>query len=202
MSSPEYNTEQRRTLLAVARASIRHGLDTGRPLNVDVQAFDPALRRNRASFVTLNERGELRGCIGSLEAYRPLVADVAENAYNAAFRDPRFPPVTPDEFDALRIHVSVLSEPEPMDFTDEADLLAQIRPGVDGLILEDRGCRGTFLPSVWEQLPDKREFLTHLKLKAGLPPNYWSPTLRVWRYTTESFSEEDVGRPDNLADFG
>ncbi len=191
MPSHEYGPDQRRTLLAVARESIRHGLETGRPLTVDVSAFDPALQKERASFVTLNERGELRGCIGSLEAYRPLVADVAENAFNAAFRDPRFPPVTPDEFDALRIHISVLSPPEPMEFRDEADLLAQIRPGIDGLILEDAGRRGTFLPSVWEQLPDRRQFLAHLKLKAGLPPDHWSPTLRVWRYTTESFGEDD-----------
>jgi len=196
MPSPEYTPEQRRVLLSLARASIRHGLETGRPLAVDTKAFDPALQKRRAAFVTLNERGQLRGCIGSLEAYRPLVADVAENAFNAAFRDPRFPPVTPREFPDLRIHISVLSEPEPLAFRDEAELLASLRPGIDGLILEDRGLRGTFLPSVWEQLPDKREFLAHLKLKAGLPPDHWSPTLRVWRYTTESFSEEEVDPRD------
>ncbi len=178
-------------MLALARDSIRHGLATGRPLEVDVTAFDPELRKPGASFVTLDAHGRLRGCIGSLEAYRPLVVDVADNAFNAAFRDPRFPPVREDEFEDLRIHVSVLSPPEPLQFRDEADLLAQLRPGVDGLILEDRGRRGTFLPSVWEPLPDRREFLAHLKLKAGLPPDHWSPTLRVWRYTTESFGEED-----------
>ena len=146
----------------------------------------------RATFVTLNKFGELRGCIGHLEAIQPLIADVAENAFNAAFRDPRFQPVTASEFGDLEVHISVLSPPEPMVFTSEADLLRQIRPGIDGLILEDGAYRGTFLPSVWEQLPDPAQFLAHLKMKAGLPPNYWSDTLKVSRYTTESFSEQDL----------
>ena len=105
---------------------------------------------------------------------------------------PRFQPVSASEFGDLEIHISVLSPPEPMIFTSEADLLRQIRPGIDGLILEDGAYRGTFLPSVWEQLPDPAQFLAHLKMKAGLPPNYWSDTLKVSRYTTESFSEQDL----------
>jgi AmmeMemoRadiSam system protein A len=181
--------EHRHILLATARESIAHGLRTGRPLPVEVERYDPKLRVERATFVTLNKSGELRGCIGHLEAIQPLIADVAENAFNAAFRDPRFQPVSATEFDDLEIHISVLSPPEPLIFTSEADLLNQIHPGIDGLILEEGIYRGTFLPSVWEQLPDPVQFLAHLKLKAGLPPNYWSDTLKVYRYTTESFSE-------------
>lgn len=184
--------EHRRILLATARESIAHGLRSGTPLRVDVSAYDPELQVERATFVTLNKFGELRGCIGHLEAIQPLIADVAENAFNAAFRDPRFQPVSASEFGDLEIHISVLSPPEPMIFTSEADLLRQIRPGIDGLILEDGAYRGTFLPSVWEQLPDPAQFLAHLKMKAGLPPNYWSDTLKVSRYTTESFSEQDL----------
>ncbi len=194
MSSDDHslNPQHRRILLRVARESIAHGLRSGRPLLVDPQEYDPELRAMRATFVTLNERGRLRGCIGHLEAIQPLVADVAENAFNAAFRDPRFPPVSAGEFDALEIHISVLSPPEPMEFSSQEDLLRQIRPGIDGLILEEGVYRGTFLPSVWEELPDPRQFLAHLKLKAGLPQDYWSDTLKVYRYTTESFSETET----------
>ncbi len=186
-TEPRFDRAQRAELLRLARASILHGLETGRPLRVDPSDFEPGLAAPGAAFVTLHRQGELRGCIGSLEAHRPLVEDVAENAFAAAFRDPRFPPLAPQEFDDLEIEISVLSPPEPMRFSDEADLLRQLRPGVDGLILEDMGRRGTFLPSVWAQLPRREDFLAHLKLKAGLPPAHWSPTLRVWRYTTESF---------------
>ncbi len=190
--SAHYNREQRRQMLAIADRSIRYGLQHGRPPAIDIGQFYPALQEQRASFVTLKENGQLRGCIGSLEAYRPLALDVNDNAFNAAFRDPRFPPVGPGEVDRLDIRISVLTPPEEMDFIDQADLLRQIRPGIDGLILEDRGRRGTFLPSVWEELPDAADFLRHLKLKAGLPPEWWSPTLRVWRYRTEEFSAADL----------
>ncbi|WP_457668675.1 AmmeMemoRadiSam system protein A [Thiolapillus sp.] len=183
------NEQQRDILLKTARASIRTGLSKGHPLAVNPADFEEALQAERATFVTLNERGELRGCIGHLEAIQPLIKDVADNAFSAAFQDSRFPPVSDQEFDQLEIHISVLSPPQPLSFLSEEDLLRQIRPGVDGLILEDGYYRGTFLPSVWEQLPRKEEFLAHLKLKAGLPANYWSDSLRVSRYTTESFSE-------------
>jgi AmmeMemoRadiSam system protein A len=190
--SAHYNREQRREMLRIADRAIRYGLQHGRPPAIDISLLDPALQAQRASFVTLKENGRLRGCIGSLEAYRPLALDVNDNAFNAAFRDPRFPPVNEAEVDRLDIHISVLSPPEPMSFTDEADLLRRIRPGVDGLILEDRGRRGTFLPSVWEELPDAVSFLRHLKLKAGLPPDWWSDTLKLWRYRTEEFSAADL----------
>jgi len=178
--------DDRCALLQLASDSIRHGLDTGRPLTVDPDAFATSLRPLRATFVTLEIEHQLRGCIGMLEAIRPLVVDVAENAWAAAFRDPRFAPVADREFEQLDIHISILSPSEPMQFKSQADLLRQIRPGVDGLILEDGRHRGTFLPSVWESLPDAQSFLAHLKNKAGLPVDYWSDTLRVLRYTTES----------------
>jgi len=179
---------QRRLLLDIARASIREGLEHDSALTVTAGDYPPALQAERASFVTLHLEGELRGCIGHLEAIQPLVADVAENAFSAAFRDPRFPPLREPEYAGLHIHISVLTPAEPMQFASEADLLRQLRPGTDGLILEDGWARGTFLPSVWESLPEPQEFLAHLKRKAGLPVGHWSDSLRIYRYTTESFS--------------
>lgn len=176
-------------LLGIARQSIRHGLTAGRALPVDKAQYPAALQVPLASFVTLHARNQLRGCIGHLEAIQPLVVDVAENAFSAAFRDPRFSPVTPPELDDLTLHISVLSKPEAIAFTNEDDLIRQLRPGIDGLILRDAGHRGTFLPSVWESLPKPGDFLTQLKAKAGLSPNYWSDAIEVDRYTTESFGE-------------
>ncbi|HEY9198389.1 MAG TPA: AmmeMemoRadiSam system protein A [Gammaproteobacteria bacterium] len=177
----------RATLLQVARESIACGVRQGRPLTVDADYYPPTLRIPRATFVTLQKDGELRGCIGTLEAHRPLVEDVAMNAFNAAFRDPRFAPLHAEELHCLDIHISVLSPSEPMRFQNEADLLSQLRPGVDGLILSAPGHRGTFLPSVWESLSRPEEFLRHLKHKAGLPADHWSPEIHVERYTTETF---------------
>ncbi|HEB95866.1 MAG TPA: AmmeMemoRadiSam system protein A [Sedimenticola thiotaurini] len=183
--------QDRRLLLRLARDSIRHGLETGRPLRVVTEEYPATLQERRAAFVTLNRNGALRGCIGHLEAIQPLVDDVAENAFAAAFRDPRFPPLSPDEFDDLEIHISVLTPAHPMTFDSEADLVRQLRPGEDGLILEEGPYRGTFLPSVWESLPRPEEFLRHLKMKAGLPPDHWSDRIRIYRYGTESFSDRD-----------
>lgn len=184
-----FSPEARKTLLDLARRSIAHGLDRGTPLPVDPSDYPEPLRARRATFVTLHLHGELRGCIGHLEAVQPLVLDVAENAYAAAFRDPRFDPVSPQEAAGLRVHISVLTPPEPLTFASEADLLTQIRPGTDGLILTEGRARGTFLPSVWESLPAPRDFLNHLKRKAGLPADHWSDQVRVARYTTESFGD-------------
>lgn len=172
-------------LLDLARASIRHGLQAGRPLAVVLEDLAEELVVPRASFVTLEKNGRLRGCIGSLEAWRPLAVDVAGNAFAAAFRDPRFPPVQSDEVEELEIHLSLLTPPVAMTFSSETDLLAQLRPGVDGLILSDGSCRGTFLPSVWAELTTPQLFLTQLKRKAGLAADYWSPGLRIWRYEAE-----------------
>ncbi len=183
----EHTPEERRILLEVAAASIRHGLETGHPLPVRLEDYPESLREPGAAFVTLNLDGRLRGCIGSLQAIRPLVEDVAENAFAAAFRDPRFPPVTAEEYPRLEYHISILSKPEPFPVESEADLLAKLRPGIDGLVLIEGNHRATFLPSVWEQLPDPRQFLANLKIKASLPVDYWSDTIRFERYTVEEF---------------
>ena len=179
--------EHRRLLLKLASDSIAYGLRHDSALPVDLAEVPRELREQRATFVTLQIRDNLRGCIGMLEARRPLATDVAENAFAAAFEDTRFLPLTPPEFGQLDIHISVLSPLEPMTFESEADFLGQLRPGVDGIVIEEGFHRGTFLPSVWEQLPDREEFLRHLKLKAGLPTAYWSPSIRAQRYTTECF---------------
>lgn len=174
-----------RILLDLARDSIRFGRQAGKPLPVALEKFPASLRVPRATFVTLENDGALRGCIGCLEAVRPLAADVAENAFAAAFRDPRFPPVTADEVETLEIHLSLLTPAEPLCFDSEEDLLRQLEPGVDGLILQDGVRRGTFLPSVWENLPDPRNFLRHLKLKAGLSVDHWSEAMKISRYRAE-----------------
>jgi uncharacterized protein len=175
----------RSELLDLGLNSIRHGIQSGQVLPVDTATFDPALKVHRASFVTLLKNGDLRGCIGSLRATRPLALDIVRNAYAAAFHDPRFEKVSATEFHALHIHISILSEPEALTFSSESELVDQLRPGIDGLIIEDRNRRGTFLPSVWESIPEPRNFLNQLKRKAGLPENHWSEHIRVARYSTE-----------------
>ena len=181
------SAEDRETLMRVAVDSIRHGLDTGRALKVNVEDYSPALQQAGASFITLTILRQLRGCIGMLAATRPLVEDVAANAYAAAFEDPRFPPLTEAEYGQLEYHISILNPAEDMEFESEADLLQQLQPGIDGLVLEDRGRKATFLPSVWESLPRPTEFLQHLKQKAGFSADYWSDSMRVQRYTVEEF---------------
>jgi len=182
-----FSSADRVALLELARASIRAGLE-GDEARVRAADYPAALQAPRASFVTLNVAAQLRGCIGTLEAHQPLVLDVAQNAFAAAFRDPRFPALGRDEFARIEIHISVLSVPEPVPVASEADLLARLRPGVDGLIIEEGYRRGTFLPAVWESLPEPSEFLRHLKRKAGLPADYWSAGIRIRRYTVESIS--------------
>ncbi len=185
-----YPLEQREMLLGLAWDSIRHGLQHGSPILVCVSDYPEPLQARRACFVTLHKQGQLRGCIGHLEATQPLVEDVAGNAYAAAFQDPRFAPVEADELSDIELDISVLSETESLPFDDRSDLLGKIRPGVDGLILSStHGHRGTFLPSVWESLPSAEQFLQHLVTKAGLPPGFWTDDLKIERYTTESFSD-------------
>jgi MEMO1 family protein len=174
-----------RTLLALARGAIEAKL-TGKAAAAQSA---PWLSQCGATFVTLTKEGELRGCIGSLEPARALADDVAQNAIGAAFRDPHFPPMSEPEWPQCRVEVSLLSTPKPLRFADEADLLAQIVAGEDGLILEADGRRGTFLPQVWEDLPDKRVFLAHLLRKAGLPADTRLTRCKLWRYRVAKWKE-------------
>lgn len=186
--SPGLSLEDQNTLLKLAARSIAHGLASAEPLNVDAGAYPPALRKEAATFVTLHLKDQFQGCIGTLRPHRPLVLDAVCNAYAAAFEDPRGHELVEDDLRHLKIDISILSDAVPMAFQSEEDLLAQLRPGVDGLILRDNVCCGTFLPSVWASLPQPREFLTQLKRKAGLPAGYWSTTVAIHRYTTCVFS--------------
>jgi AmmeMemoRadiSam system protein B/AmmeMemoRadiSam system protein A len=149
----------------------------------------PALARPGATFVTLTQNGELRGCIGSLEAHRVLDQDVRANAVAAAFSDPRFPPLTLAELPHTRVEVSLLTAPQPMSFSSEADALRQLRPHVDGVIFIAGQRRSTFLPQVWEQLPEPRLFMAHLKQKAGLPADWWSSEVELQRYEVQKWKE-------------
>lgn len=173
------------TLLALARAAISSVL--GHPLQVDATA--PWLQESGACFVTLTQQGQLRGCIGSLQARRSLLADVRSNAVAAALQDPRFAPLGLAELPRTHIEVSLLSAMQPLVFTDEADALAQLRPGVDGVVFAYKGYRSTFLPQVWEQLPARVNFMAHLKQKAGLSPDFWAPEVQLQRYTVTPFNE-------------
>jgi hypothetical protein len=188
-SSAGLNREQRQSLLEVARQSIEHGLSHRKSLRVPLKSYPSILQRPGAAFVTLRKAGQLRGCIGSLNACQPLVQDVATHAFDAAFKDPRFPTLDAAELSGLDIHISVLSEPMALEVVSEDELLTLLRPGKDGLVLEDGQNRATFLPAVWEQLPEPLPFLRQLKFKAGLPLDHWSTSIRFYRYSTESFPE-------------
>jgi AmmeMemoRadiSam system protein A len=189
MSSAEAvrEVEVGRLLLDVARASIEHGFRFGLALEPEADGHPETVRAWGASFVTLHRRGELRGCIGSVEACRPLVCDVAHNAFAAANRDPRFAPLEPSERADTELSVSVLSPPEPLDVRRESELLAALEPGVHGLRIGAGPYRATFLPQVWAQLPDPRDFLARLLEKAGLPPGVPWSRIEAARYTVESF---------------
>ena len=174
-------------LLETARQSIVYGLEHQCALPIELENYSPLLKSQAATFVTLNKHQQLRGCIGTLEAYQPLIKDVSEHAFDAAFQDPRFPSVTEQELDLLEIHISILTPSEAMSFQSEDDLLKQLQPGIDGLIISDGKHKATFLPSVWEQLGEPREFLNHLKRKAGLNESDWSENIKAFRYKTISF---------------
>jgi AmmeMemoRadiSam system protein A len=172
-------------LLAIARASIARELGrTCETLHAPDWLSEPG-----ASFVTLKQGERLRGCIGSLEARRPLREDVEANALGAAFRDPRFRPLTPEELDITRVEVSLLSGLETLEFEDERDALSRLRPGVDGIVFRYGYHHSTFLPQVWQELAEPVEFLAHLKHKAGLPPDFWDAEVKLARYTVSKWSE-------------
>lgn len=181
------NKELKNKILEIAWESIKYGLKNQNVLPVNLQDYHPELKTKKASFVTLEKNNNLRGCIGSIEAYQPLVKDIVDNAYNAAFRDPRFEPLNVNDLNLnLTLSISILSEPQKMEVKNENDLLNQLIPFKDGLILKDAPHSSTFLPVVWESLPDKKDFILQLKLKAGLPVNYWSENLKFYRYFTET----------------
>ena len=179
--------ERGRILVAIARESIEEALG----LKVAAAWDHPWLFEPGACFITLMRRGELRGCVGSVRAYRPLYEDVRANARASAFHDTRFPPVEAAECPELSVEVSLLSAPEPVVFSGEAEALKSLRPEIDGVIFEHGEHRSTFLPQVWHQLPDPRDFLGQLKLKAGLPRSFWSPEVRLWRYTVTKWVERE-----------
>jgi len=177
----------RTTLLRVARDAIGHGLVHAEPLDIAGADYPEALREIACTFVTLHMGKALRGCIGSLRAHRPLVADVARHAFAAAFRDARFSPLQHTELAGVHIHVSILSAMEPLAFDSDEALLALLRPRVDGLLIALGERRATFLPTVWSSLSDGRDFLAALKNKAGLADG--ATGYAAWRYTTQDFEE-------------
>ncbi|GFR64058.1 AMMECR1 domain-containing protein [Elysia marginata] len=185
-----WTEEDQAQLLAIARKSIENGLQSGKPLVPETETASNPLQAIRASFVTLTLNQNLRGCIGSLEAHRPLINDVAANAYSSAFKDPRFPPVSAEELEKITVEISILSPMEPMQANDEQDLLAQLQPSIDGLLIDDGRHRATFLPQVWSQLPEPALFLNHLKRKAGMPLESWPDTMQCYRYHCDKFREQ------------
>ena len=176
-------------LLGLARGSIEHGLDHGEPLPLRAEELTGELNEPAATFTTLRQHGELRGCCGTLEAVQPLATDVVDTAYRAAFRDPRFEPLVQRELGGVRLELSVLSPLEPLPVRNEADLLERLVPGTDGLVIVEGLRRATYLPKVWEMLPDPRHFVAQLKIKCGLPGDYWSEQLEFLRYDTTTYSE-------------
>lgn len=178
-----------KVLIPIARNVIANAL--GKP-SIDVDENLPWLHEQGASFVTLTMSQQLRGCIGTLEPHRPLLLDVKANAYAAAFRDPRFSPLAVAELDATEIEISLLSATQPLEFSGEHDALAQLQPGIDGIIFQFGRYRSTFLPQVWEQLPDAPTFMAHLKHKAGLHPKFWDKEVKLFRYTVTKFKEQDI----------
>ena len=173
-------------IFRAAAQAIGYSIKNGKPPKVDVTSFPKELQEKRATFVTINKNGQLRGCIGTIQAHQPLIADVVGNAFKAAMKDPRFPPVQEDEAASLELSISLLSPFSPMSFADEADFMRQVRPKIDGLIISDLGKRSVFLPQVWESIPTTQEFVSQLKQKAGLAANHWSDTFEAWRFTAIS----------------
>ena len=173
-------------IFRAAAQSVGYSIKNGKPPKLDLSNFPAVLHENRATFITINKNGQLRGCIGTIQAHQPLIADVVENAYKAAMKDPRFPPIQEDETAQLELSISLLSRFTEMSFSDEADFLGQLRPRIDGLIVADRDKRSVFLPQVWESIPETTEFVARLKQKAGLPMDHWSDNFQAWRFTAIS----------------
>ena len=181
--------EEKRQLLEIAQQSIDSGLNGAEVPRVDSSQLGGNLNNKLASFVTLTQDNELRGCMGSLQATEALAQSVANTAYNAAFRDPRFPNLTDAELPITDIEISILSPMEPFPVASREELLNQLKPNIDGLLLEDGRHRATFLPQVWDKLNSPEDFLRQLLAKAGLPADHWSERIRFSRYQTLSFHE-------------
>ena len=185
----DLSADEQAHLLDIARQSIVRGLDSGAALRLEVTRLEARLRVDSAVFITLTLAGALRGCIGSLQPSAPLAQAVANSAFNAAFRDRRFAQVQAGEIEQIRIEVSVLSPMELIAVNSRQALLDDLRPEVDGLLMEDQGYRSTFLPKVWEKIATPNEFVGQLMQKAGLAAEHWSSTIRFYRYHSTSFGE-------------
>jgi len=185
-----------KTLLELARASIYDELGQDHEfiteaINNTGQEDTSWLQQKAACFITITRLGKLRGCIGTIEPHRSLLDDVKNNAKAAAFQDPRFSPLGVDELDTIEIEILLLSATQAMDFSDEDDALKQLQPGIDGLVFEYESYRSTFLPQVWKTLPMAKDFIAHLKQKAGLSTDFWSENIRLSRYTVSKWKESD-----------
>jgi len=190
MSPESLSADERSLLLKLARQALEAGVRGELPPPLDLQSLPVAVRQPGAAFVTLTWRGELRGCVGALEPYQPLAEDVREHAIAAALQDYRFPPVQPTELADIKIEVSRLTVPQDLDYASPEELPTRLRPGVDGVTLMDGRMRATFLPQVWEKLPEAKTFLAHLCHKMGAPEDLWRrKKLRVQTYQVEEFHE-------------
>jgi AmmeMemoRadiSam system protein A len=183
--------EEGKHLVETARKTIQKALFHPKDTSDQDSLSSPKFQERRGTFVTLTLNGALRGCIGHILPQESLIEGVRVNAMNAAFRDPRFRPLSQNEFEKIKVEVSILTEPKPLPYADANDLLAKLRPGTDGLIIRQGYHQATFLPQVWEQLPSKKDFLTHLCLKAGLAGDAWAyDKLEVHTYQVQAFEEE------------
>ena len=182
--------DEQKTLLRMAREAIEYRVHGKKLPPIEKESLTPGLKEQGASFITLTIRGQLRGCIGTLEAYQPLADDVREHAVAAAFEDPRFPPLSENELSRIQIEVSRLTRPVPLEYKDADDLLSKLRPHIDGVLIRDGLRRATFLPQVWEKLPDPSEFMDNLCYKMGAAHRHWrSKHLDVYIYQVEEFHE-------------
>jgi AmmeMemoRadiSam system protein A len=190
MVEDRLTTEEKQTLLRLAREALEFGVNGKKLSPLELSSMPPRLQEQGASFVTLTTRGNLRGCIGALEPYQPLAEDVREHAIAAALQDYRFPNVKPEELSHIEIEISRLTIPVPLEYSTPEDLLSKLQPGVDGVLLRDGPYRATFLPQVWEKLPDPAEFLDNLCHKMGVSPDLWRIRhLEVFIYKVEEFHE-------------
>ncbi|WP_415891487.1 AmmeMemoRadiSam system protein A [Neptuniibacter sp. PT8_73] len=194
MPSTEFNHQQQKLMIEIVQDSIASKLELqskNGPIDYDSISKLSWLNKPAATFVTLSINGKLRGCVGTLEARRSLLKDLQSNAVNAAFYDSRFEPVSESEYESLSIHISVLTPPVELRVSNEEELISCLRPGIDGVIIEEGRHRATFLPSVWQQLPTAKKFLQQLKLKAGLPNDYWSGRIHFYIYQVVDVLDRD-----------